>query len=146
MIRYLLSLLLLATPAVAQQVEDCDWRASAGVIAEPWENNSRSFANGDVRLALLDAGEPAIGGYYILVLSPPRGELGDRQCRIVSYKSYGFGRVTFKDLTADYDPAQGLRFRLPVRVVDEPTGAMLDRTLTFTLNQSSGEIGPALSP
>ena len=145
MIRYILPLLL-ASPAPAQQVEDCDWRASASVIAEPWEQNARSFANGDVRLALLDAGEPAIGGYHILVLSPPRGELGDRQCRIVSYRSYGFGGVSFDGLTADYDAAQGLRFRLPVRVVDEPTGAMVDRTLSFTVNQSSGEITPALSP
>ena len=64
----------------------------------------------------------------------------------MSYRSYGFGGVSFDGLTADYDAAQGLRFRLPVRVVDEPTGAMVDRTLSFTVNQSSGEITPALSP
>lgn len=145
--RPILTALLLATaaPAMAQSVTDCDWKAQAGALAEPWEETSRTFSNGNVRLALIDVGEPAIGGYHLLILSPPRGELGERQCRIVTYETYGFGGVDFASLTADYDPARGLIFDLPVRVVDD-AGDLVPRRLTITLNQSNGEIGPRLQP
>ena len=51
--------LALSAPAAAQSLSDCDWRASAWLLAEPWEANSRTFANGDVRIALIDAIEQA---------------------------------------------------------------------------------------
>ena len=64
----------MAGPAVAQQVRDCDWLASAWNLAEPWEENTRTFANGAVRLALLDAIEPGAVPFHLLVLSPPWDE------------------------------------------------------------------------
>lgn len=141
----LLALTLLAAPAAAQSVTECDWKAQAGSIAEPWEDNSRTFANGDVRIALIDVGEPAVGGYHILVLSPPRAELGFRQCRIVTAAPYGFGGVSFDALQADYDPSRGLRFALPVRAVIDGAGELTDYMLTFTVNQATGEIYTNLS-
>ena len=51
----------------------------------PWTAKPKPLgANGDIRIALIDVGEPAAGGFHLLVLSPPFGELGDRQCRIVT--------------------------------------------------------------
>lgn len=135
-----LALMLLTTPALAQSVTDCDWKAQANALAEPWEEFSRTFANGKVRLALIDVGEPAVGGYHLLVLSPPYGELGDRQCRIVTFETYGFGYAAFDQLTADYDPARGLIFELPVEVVDEAVGGLVPKWLTLTLNQATGAI------
>ena len=55
----LLLVLASAAHASAQSVEDCDWRASAQALIEPWEDNTRTFANGDVRLAVTDTIEPA---------------------------------------------------------------------------------------
>ncbi len=60
MFRPLFLALCLAAPVAAQTVGDCDtWQTSARNLAEPWEANSRTFANGDIRVALLDTIEPA---------------------------------------------------------------------------------------
>ena len=132
-------LAVLAQPASAQVVEECDWRAGAPAIAEPWDENTRTFANGNVRLALLDTIEPAAGAMHILVLSPPRGELGERRCQIVSLSSQiGFSGIEFGRLDAGYDPARGLTFKVPVGVYDG--SASVPRILVFTLNQATGEI------
>ncbi|MEO8529729.1 MAG: hypothetical protein ABI459_00760 [Deltaproteobacteria bacterium] len=137
-----LILSILASPALAQSVEDCDWRAEAANVAEPWEQNSRTFANGDVRLAVIDVGEPAAGGYYLLVLSPPFGETGERQCRIVnSADSIGFAGLQISQIKADYDPKAGLIIRLPIASYEPDIGSVYDgRILRLTLNQATGDI------
>ena len=45
--------LTLPLPVLAQEVGECDWRAASAAIAEPWETNTRTFANGAIRLAVL---------------------------------------------------------------------------------------------
>lgn len=146
MIRALAALAVLAAPAAAQDVVECDWQASAWNLAEPWEDNSRTFSNGAVRIAKLDVGEPAFGGFFLLVLSPPYGELGERQCRVLTFpETSGFAGIDFDRLEAAYDPSVGLMFTVPVRVFAmtdtvEPVGAMLK----FSLNQATGAISPRL--
>ena len=50
-----------AAPSRAAILEDCNDYASAGLIVEPWEQNTRTFYNGQVRVAVVDTdGEPAI--------------------------------------------------------------------------------------
>lgn len=128
-----------AVPAHAQDIRDCDWPASARNLVEPWEDNSRTFANGQTRLALLDtAGEPAAGSYYLLVLSPPYAELGDRQCRVLGHNGIGFGYIDFPNLNAAYDPASGFTFDVPVEIFDGETH--VGHRLTFTLDQGTGDI------
>lgn len=127
--------------AAAQTVSDCDWRARADAVVEPWEENTRTFANGAVRLSLLDTIEPAAVPFHILVLSPPYGELGERQCRIISLdQGTGFGGVSFSDLTASYDPAIGLRFEVPVVIYLPEDGFSNPSVLIFTVNQATGQI------
>ena len=143
--KYFLALVLtfLALPAVAQEVGECDWRASAQAIVEPWEGNTRTFANGKTRIALMDGIEPAAGALYLLVLSPPHDELGGRQCRIIGAMSgVGFGNVDFAALQAGYDPAVGLIFALPVSVFDGEN--FRPHELNFTVNQATGHIGAEL--
>lgn len=136
-----LALCLSGFAVLAQEVGDCDWRANAQVLAEPWEQSTRTFANGAVRLALLDTVEPAAGAFHVLVLSPPYDELGERQCRVVSYQGgSGYAALDFANLQAGYDPAYGLVFTLPGQVFDPNSGATRPSFLNFTLNQSTGGI------
>lgn len=135
------ALMLGATAATAQSIGDCDWRASAQALAEPWEENTRTFSNGKTRLALLDTVEPAAGAFHLLILSPPLNELGERQCRVISYDgTVGFSNIEFSALEADYDPSKGLSFTLPVQFYH---GGIADFTygwMFLTLNQATGQI------
>ncbi|WP_425098086.1 hypothetical protein [Tropicibacter sp. S64] len=135
----LITCIALPTLAPAQQVMECDWQASARNLPEPWEAYTRTFSNGAVRLAMLDTIEPAAGWAYLLILSPPHNELGDRQCRVVGLNGMGFAGMTFDALQADYDPAQGLIFTLPVSL---PGGGdqFVDTALRIVLNQATGQI------
>ncbi|MDU8927453.1 hypothetical protein RXV86_08665 [Alisedimentitalea sp. MJ-SS2] len=140
-----LALTLAPLPALAQEVEPCEWQASAWNLAEPWEQNTRTFANGNVRLALLDTVEPAAGAFHVLVLSPPYDEVGGRQCRTVSMGGgIGFSGADFSTLDASYDPSVGLIFTMQVRRFDPDSGDFLPATLRFTLNQATGHIGVRL--
>ena len=131
----------LATPAAAQSVEDCDWRASAQALIEPWEENTRTFANGNVRLAVTDTIEPAAGAFHLMILSPPFDALGGRQCRVVSANgSIGFAGLTLDGMTSAYDPATGLTFTFEAGAYDPDTGGTLPRALTVMLNQATGVI------
>lgn len=137
--------LMLASAASAQDVGECDWRASAQALAEPWQENTRTFANGKTRLAVMDVIEPAAGAYYLMVLSPPYDEVGGRQCRIIGMgHGIGFAGIDFNSLDASYDPATGLTFALPVSVYDGANGGFAPKVLGFTLNQATGHIGTGL--
>lgn len=131
------------SPSLAQSVGDCDWRASAQALVEPWDapENTRTFANGDVRLAIIDTIEPAAGAFHLIILSPPYYEVGGRQCQVVSANSsVGFTGLTLDGMTSAYDPAIGLTFTLEAGAYDPNTGGTLPRTLTITLNQATGAI------
>lgn len=137
---------LLASPVAAQSVNPCDWQASAQALVEPWKDNTRVFANGDVRLAAIDTIEPAGGAAYVLVLSPPRSELGERQCRVIGYTDQlGFAAVYFDLLTADYDPAIGLLFDVNVQIVTADGSFTNGGLLSLTLNQSTGAMTTSLA-
>ena len=135
-----------ASPLAAQDVtvQPCDWQASAASLVEPWEDNTRTFSNGQTRLALLDTIEPAAGAFYLLILSPPYAELGERQCRVVGLNGAGFSGLSFEQMQAGYDPAQGLEFLLPAQIFDGESFA--DHMLRVTLNQNTGQITTQLRP
>ena len=113
--------LLPVAPAMAQVVTDC---ADAGFIAspanihEPWAEHSRSFANGAIRIAMLDTGgEPACCSSHLLVLSPAGGPDDPmyRACRVISgADGMGFYWVDIPGTSASYDPARGLLLSVPV--------------------------------
>ncbi len=143
----ILAMAMLATlPAQAQVVGDCtDGRSGAQAVAEPWEENTRLFANGAVRLAITDITEPAAGSFFLMILSPPHDELGLRQCALIGAQDgLGFAGLTLDGITADYDPALGLRFGIAARHYLPDTGDFGDATLTVTLNQSTGDVAARL--
>lgn len=135
-----LALSLLAAPAVAQQVQPCD-NAPAESIAEPWEENIASYAEGQLRVAVLDMIEPAGGALKLLVISPPRDEVGYRQCRVIQAgNGLGFYNLDFAERRAGYDPARGLTLTLPAQhyLPEDPEGGWYE--LSLTINQQTGEI------
>lgn len=139
--RLIAALTLLPTLAHAQDVVECNWQASARNLVEPWVENTATFSNGAVRLAKLDTIEPALGGFHLLVLSPPHAELGDRQCRVLTWEnSMGFAMLDFQSIEAAYDPAVGLMFTLPVEIAAGPNSTH-SAMLRLSLNQATGEIG-----
>lgn len=139
--------LALSAPHAAQaqtlNVSECDWQVSARNIPEPWEAHSRAFANGDVRLALMDTIEPAQGWAWLMVLSPPYEEWGGRQCRVIGMDNNGFAGLDFATLRADYDPSVGLMFSVTVHLPND-YGDPRPTTLWFSLNQSTGAINAHL--
>ncbi|PIE06794.1 MAG: hypothetical protein CSA74_10800 [Rhodobacterales bacterium] len=138
----LLACALLALPAAAaaQDVSPCDGRISPGVIAEPWEANTRTFANGAVRVALLNTEEPVMGPFQLLVLTPPAFEGPWRQCRVVSFDGgIGFYDLDFESLDARYDPSTGLVLHMVVQIAfgEQNFGV---RGLEVTINQALGTL------
>lgn len=133
--------MLCANTAIAQEVVDCDWQAAMQKIVEPWEENSRVFSNGAVRLTLVDVSEPAAGSFHIVVLSPPEDGMGNRHCKVVSASAHvGFSYVDFKKIKSAYDPRVGLVFVMPVRVYNGQNDAFEPKKLAFSINQATGEM------
>ncbi len=133
--------LLMASPLAAQEVVDCGFAARADAIYEPWEEFSRTYANGEVRVALLDTIEPAAGSFHVLVLSPPYDEVGGRQCKTIGLENnIGFSGIGFEEIQADYDPALGLTFHIEVTYYEPEFADYLSGSLIFSLNQQTGAI------
>lgn len=131
----------LAAPALAQDVSDCDLRSSARNLAEPWEDSTRTFAQGAIRLAVIDMIEPAGAPFYLLVLSPPYDEIGDRQCRMIGGSTgMGLYSIDLAGATAAYEAARGLVVSVPTRVYGDASGQPTASRLTVTINQATGEI------
>ncbi|WP_417599492.1 hypothetical protein [Pararhodobacter oceanensis] len=139
---------LLPVIASAQVVGECDWLGNAANIAEPWEVNSRTFANGNIRIALLDTGgEPVCCSAHLLVLSPSgNGSDGPvyRQCRVVSATAgQGFYSMDIPGITASYDPARGLLVSVPVghwhQGMDSGAGPIPGR-MDIRINQANGAV------
>ena len=147
MIRILtvLATIVFALPAAAQSLIGCQgWQGHAQAIPEPWENHTRTFSNGNVRVALLDTIEPANGAFYLLILTPPFDELGGRTCEIIAEGDgqQGFNGLFFDQLEASYDPATGLTLRVPVSRFLWQTSETAMATLAVTINQATGDIFP----
>lgn len=136
------SLAFVATPVAGQTVNECDWVSSARNLVTPWENNMRDFANGAIRVALLDTYEPACCSYHLLVISP-HPEWG-QACHVISKEAgQGWMSVRYKDIDASYDPASGLRVNIEVENYNPETGTAdpaLTRRYGVRINQATGSV------
>ena len=142
MIRLAAALMLLSGAAQAQQVEvmPCGDADRVDTIAEPWDRNTATYANSDVRVALLDMVEPAGGAWKLAVISPPRDELGLRQCRVIGADGIGFYGLDFASRRADYDRQRGLVLTFPATRYSDAAPEGEPYRLVVTLNQQTGEI------
>ena len=91
-------------------------------IAEPWSESTRLFANGVIRIAVVDTAEPACCSFHLIVLAPdPNDELGLRQCLTLSdgEEWTGFQHIDVQAVASSYRADLGLLLRVPVeRYVD----------------------------
>ena len=134
-------LTFLAHPLAAQVAMPCDWQARADAIVEPWEENTRTFANGAVRVALLDVAEPAAAAYYLLILHPPTDSLGLRNCTVIGQgNGLGYAFIEFNSLEAGYDPATGLTLTVPAIIYLPEQSFQNSTQLTIGVNQSNGDV------
>ncbi len=137
-----------ATSATAQALAPCDdWRSHVLGIAEPWEANTRTYADGTLRLVIMDVGEPVVGSYRLLILSPPTDANPDgRQCQVLSLDAdMGFAGLSF-DGVADSTDATGLTVFIPARRWMPATDTYTDATLSVTLISTDGAIAASLEP
>ncbi|MEM9798483.1 MAG: hypothetical protein AAF919_18475 [Pseudomonadota bacterium] len=129
---------ILALPVAAQDVGDCDaWPANARNVA--WADDlsatTRTFANGDVRVTLLDTGEPAAAAFHLMV-TYGRQQEGYQECRLISLSpGFGFPSLALDKAFASYDPSRGLTLEVPGLTAEGD--ALL---ITFTVNRATGEV------
>ncbi|MGR3434548.1 MAG: hypothetical protein ACU0CO_06615 [Shimia sp.] len=134
---------LLGAPAQAQSVAQCDFRASAAALAEPWADHTRTYANGAIRVALSDVGAPGSGPLHLIVLAPSGDPADPRLCRVVSLDgTLGFADIAFGAGRATYDPARGLALLFDVRA--QAASEARTAVLEVVVNQATGSIAASL--
>ncbi|MCD9149415.1 hypothetical protein [Pseudophaeobacter flagellatus] len=132
------------TSAGAQSLEECDWVASARNLVEPWQDTTRTYANGAIRVALLDTGgEPTCCSNHLLILSP-HPDYG-QACHVLSRQpGLGFRQVFLDAATRGYDPSKGVLISVPVGLYDPDTGGVDTASVSavhIRINQSLGLVG-----
>lgn len=131
-----LTLLAAQPAAAAPTVVECTNYAMATYVMEPWERNTRTFYNGQVRLALIDTdGEPACCSTWLVVIFPDvSDELGGRTCRMLGTgQTMGYAGVNLAGVKSTYSASTGLTLTVPVRrMVDGD--AIVNETVKLRLN------------
>lgn len=137
--RLFAALMLTAQPALAENVRDCDTSDRVELIAEPWEENTATFSNGAIRVAVLDRVEPAVASMHLLVLTPPTNEAGMRVCKVISADAAGkgFAFIDFVHRKVGYDPAAGVTVEMEVTPADP---AVARGRLLVTMSQDRGRV------
>lgn len=139
---------LIAQPASAQVLRDCAELASPADIVEPWEDHSRSYAEGAIRVALLeDADAPDCCARSLLILAPAgAAENGwsGRQCLVgAPDETRGFRDLDIGGIAASYSPHIGLTLSVPVLLhrdgTQSDTPAFPDR-MKILIDQARGRV------
>jgi hypothetical protein len=120
----LIALFLSTVTAQAAVVGECGDLNNLENLVEPWEQNTKSFYNGQVRIALIDTGgEPVCCSTHLVIMVPRNDEMGGSQCFVFSQEKYtsegeapsymGFQGIDFQKIKSSYDPAKGLSLSIP---------------------------------
>lgn len=136
-----IAMALFAAPVAAQQVVPCDGLIDITMISEPWDNYSRSYAEGAIRLFEAYVAPTMAAGAVIGVLHPVPGDpYPYRACSAVVYDGAAgpyFAEALISDATAGYDPSRGLTVRVPVRF---PDNRQPIPSVEITINQATGVV------
>lgn len=144
--RCLMGLMLLApTAAHATVVMDCGSLVSADALIEPWEETTRTFGRGSIRVAVVDLGEPACCPQHFIVLSPAN-MYGGRICALVARNALvpnGWTHVGLDEAVSDRPEGGGLRITVPVYGYDPRTGTAdpdSRRDISVLVRQAAGTV------
>ena len=117
------ALVLGSVSAEAAVVGQCGALNNLENLVEPWEQNTKTFYNGQVRIALVDTGgEPVCCSTHLVILVPRNDEMGGSECFVFSQTQYdmedgpsymGFQGIDFQKIKASYDPSKGLTLSVP---------------------------------
>lgn len=128
-----------AAPLHAANVRMCDtFEANARNLSYPYEEATKTYADGAISLISLMLDEPACCGAHLMVLFPAPDE-GFLDCRLISREAQlGYSGLSVIGASASYDPAVGLQITVPTEVyTGEGTDAGL---LELTVNQARGTV------
>jgi len=134
---------LVAMPSLvpAQTLGRCEgYAVNARNIMMPPEIGIRSFANGAIRVFGLDTIEPVCCWAHLMVEYPQPGEPYPACVLISGEGGAGFAGLDMANLTARYDPAEGLTVTVPAGRYDPQTGASLMSPMDVTINQATGAV------
>jgi len=141
---FILLLVVSTLSAQAEIVRDCEGEITINLLAEPWEDNSKTFANGSVRIAVLDYWDPANAAFYLAVMYTPNDyiEAEGRACKVISAGGIGDGynMVTLDGLKASYDPAQGLVLMINAEKYDYDAGVAIPGTVTVVVSRATNQV------
>ena len=129
--------MLLAAPLQAPQLRNCDtFDANASNV--DWQEPTRAYANGNVRLIKIDIEEPACCAVFLMVLYPVPDQPFLNCALIGRDDSFGWADLNLPSAMSDYDPQTGLAITLPVRAFDGDT--FQEEQLRVTIDQALGSI------
>lgn len=139
--------LVFAAPAHADVVRDCDERVGVEVVAEPWEQFSRGYANNAVRIAMLDYEDPASSSLILMALYWTTDPHEGRICKIITATDGfpgGWADIRFDEIVSDYSPAEGLIISIPVLPYDAVNHTGADEAakynISFAINRAAGTL------
>ena len=135
--------LTVTTTALAEPtLSACEGPTRIDAIIEPWDQHTRTFANGAIRIIGLDTGEPACCSYHLAIIAPdPQEENWPRQCLALNDGGEwtGFQSVDVGGTQSSYDPGRGLLLSVPVeRYIDGIRSTKM--VVDIRINQATGEV------
>ncbi|QXT39713.1 hypothetical protein [Gymnodinialimonas ceratoperidinii] len=133
------ALLAFGAPAQAFMVAPCGPEFTPLTITEPWEEMSRTFANGAIRVFEIFIDPNVASGAALGILHPiPASEGGPYRTCTAIYAGHDhryFGQAYVSEATAVYDASLGLIVTIPVSFTDGSR-----RMLRFAVNQATGVV------
>ena len=125
----------LSAPLSAAHLSQCH-PDIAHVQNVAWDDPTRSYANGRVRLVRIDTGAPACCAFYLVVLRYETGS-EDVACTLVSQtEGYGWAQMSLEEARSEYRPGAGLRVFVPV--AQDGAEGPKPGTLVLNVNQATG--------
>ncbi|MFK7944113.1 MAG: hypothetical protein AB8B85_14535 [Paracoccaceae bacterium] len=134
-----------AGTAHAAVVLDCGDLAPTEALIEPWEENTRTFSRGSIRLAAIDLGDPPCCPQHFIV-TLPANMYGGRICALVARSVLvpnGWTRVGIGEAEASRPATGGLRLTVPVYGYDPTTGGADTtnrQTISVRVRQAAGTV------
>ncbi|OAN78859.1 hypothetical protein A8B78_00375 [Jannaschia sp. EhC01] len=127
-----------AAPAQAFITAPCGPEFTPLTITEPWEENTRTFANGAIRIFEIFIDPNVASGAALGILHPAGSGEEYRTCTAIyqSAEFRFFAQAFVAEATAFYDPAVGLVITVPIANAGHDGPVMV----RFAVNQATGVV------